>query len=86
MVDEGEVDAPITGSLQATTAKPESGRYVAPLLEWDAISYSWGGQGLSEDIYVDGRRLKVMKNASNLISDLRHRALKRDLWIDAVCT
>jgi hypothetical protein len=36
VVDEGEVDAPITGSLQATTAKPESGRYPAPLLEWDA--------------------------------------------------
>lgn len=85
VVDEGEFDDIVTGSLQVTTVTPERVPSATPLLEWDAISYSWEGQGLSEDIYVDGRPLKVTKNVSNLIRDLRYRARKRVLWIDAIC-
>jgi hypothetical protein len=85
VVDEGENNAPITGSLQVTTVLPECTTTEAPVLEWDAISYSWEGQSLSEDTRIDGRPLKVTKNGSNLINELRHRAHKRVLWIDAVC-
>jgi len=84
VVDEGEVDAPITRNLQVTTVTPESSPSAAPLLEWDAISYSWGGQGLSEDIDVDGKSLKVTSNVFNLIRDLRYQGRKRVLWIDAI--
>jgi hypothetical protein len=72
VVDEGENNAPITGSLQVTTVLPDCATTEAPVLEWDAISYSWEEQSPSEDIRIDIRPLKVTKDVSDLINELRH--------------
>jgi hypothetical protein len=55
------------------------------LLDWDAISYAWEGQQLSETILVDGQELGVTPNVMGIIKDLRRLDQRTVLWIDAIC-
>jgi Heterokaryon incompatibility protein (HET) len=54
-------------------------------VQYEALSYCWGGLEGTEQIYVDGRRFTVTKNLLSALSVLRNPDAPRDVWIDAIC-
>lgn len=98
IVEGGEKDAPIIASLRTTSHLPGQtagilqtlssvvlGKESTTIFEWDAISYAWEGQKLSETILVDGQELKITLNVMRIIKDLRRPDQRTVLWIDAIC-
>ncbi|KAI0848921.1 heterokaryon incompatibility protein-domain-containing protein [Daldinia vernicosa] len=51
----------------------------------EALSYVWGRSQVPKFINVDGCSFKVTENLFNILSSLRDRHNKREIWIDAIC-
>ncbi|KAK1976644.1 HET domain-containing protein [Colletotrichum cereale] len=54
------------------------------IIPYEALSYAWGSNDLSESITVNRKRLPVTKSLFHALSHLR-RDEGRILWVDAVC-
>ncbi|KAI1084498.1 heterokaryon incompatibility protein-domain-containing protein [Whalleya microplaca] len=54
---------------------------------YEALSYCWGGQTLSQTVFCNGQRLGVTKNCESAMRRFRPVAdnSKRFIWIDAIC-
>ncbi|KAH6683566.1 heterokaryon incompatibility protein-domain-containing protein [Plectosphaerella plurivora] len=52
---------------------------------FEAISYTWGGESMTENIVVDGARVAVTPTVSRWLRYRRSFFSKAYLWIDAVC-
>ncbi|KAF2269172.1 heterokaryon incompatibility, partial [Lojkania enalia] len=52
---------------------------------YEALSYTWGGQGLTEPIFCNGKSLLITKNLHSALLKLRLRQESRLLWVDAIC-
>jgi len=52
---------------------------------FEALSYAWGDPAATNEIQVNGQRLKVNASASSALVSLRHERTIRTLWIDAIC-
>jgi ankyrin repeat protein len=68
----------LEGELVQKILSPEDCRY-------EAVSYTWGGSDVVDDIYIDQRRLGITLNLSLILHDLRLADEDRVLWIDAIC-
>ncbi|WQF82327.1 Putative heterokaryon incompatibility [Colletotrichum destructivum] len=54
------------------------------IIPYEALSYAWGSNDLSESITVNRRRLPITKSLFHAMNHLR-RDTGRILWVDAVC-
>ena len=52
---------------------------------FDAISYTWDGQGRTSWVIVDGYRLSVTRNARHILNDFTPTFGRRMIWIDSIC-
>ncbi|RDA93938.1 hypothetical protein CP533_5014 [Ophiocordyceps camponoti-saundersi (nom. inval.)] len=74
-----------TGSLvkceifQAYMDDPET------LIPYEALSYTWGSNDLTDRVMVDGQVLPVTANLYDAMQHLRQPEKDRILWIDAIC-
>lgn len=55
------------------------------LLFYEAISYTWGNPDKTEEILVNGCRMKVTKSVYEVLATLSSQFLPQLLWIDAIC-
>jgi ankyrin repeat protein len=55
------------------------------LIEYEALSYTWGGSHKAHDIEVGDGMMAVTQNLSLALRSLRKSEEDRILWIDAVC-
>ena len=55
------------------------------IIEYEALSYTWGGTDKPYEIEINGRRMPVTKNLSLALRHLRYPGRDRILWIDAIC-
>ena len=66
--------------------------YSTPLLRvdeiprtYEALSYTWHSQALTNTILCDGRLLRVTHSVYEALRSLRRSTISRILWIDAIC-
>ncbi|KAI3316668.1 HET-domain-containing protein [Xylariaceae sp. AK1471] len=57
---------------------------------YETVSYTWGGQQKDHYIYIDGKRLSITKNCSELLFSFRNprrrdASSRRRLWVDSIC-
>ncbi|KAL3587796.1 hypothetical protein FPOAC2_13695 [Fusarium poae] len=52
---------------------------------YEALSYVWGSESMSQYISIDGCDLSVRENLYAALSHLRDRSIERIIWIDAIC-
>lgn len=55
------------------------------IIEYEALSYTWGGTYKSHDIEVNEHIMAVTKNLYMALHSLRRPREDRILWIDAIC-
>lgn len=68
----------ITGSLQVVSLDH------AP--DFDALSYVWGDQDVTENMILDGTTVTLTTNLhAALLSLLRKRAINKPIWVDRLC-
>jgi hypothetical protein len=53
--------------------------------DYDAISYTWGGQTPAIELDVDGLVLLITKNLASALQRFRSQRRVSRLWADAVC-
>ncbi len=53
--------------------------------QYDALSYTWGGQTPTRPVICNNRVLLITENAFSAIRRLRCHSEPRKLWIDAIC-
>ncbi|TVY82858.1 Heterokaryon incompatibility protein 6 OR allele [Lachnellula suecica] len=53
--------------------------------EYEAISYVWGDQTVTETIEVSGRQVTITRGLHEMLLRLRLPTEKRTIWIDQVC-
>jgi hypothetical protein len=53
--------------------------------QYEALSYTWGGQTPTMPVICNDRILLVTENAFSAIRRLRRHSKTRKLWIDAIC-
>jgi hypothetical protein len=53
--------------------------------QYEALSYTWGGQTPTMPIICNDRTLLITENAFSAIRRLRCHSKARKLWIDAIC-
>ncbi|KAK1854881.1 heterokaryon incompatibility protein [Colletotrichum chrysophilum] len=80
-LEPGEFNDTIRCSLSQSTT--------SSMTEYDAISYTWGGEDNVMErrgrILLDGRDFPVTPNCEAALKRIRSRGAKRIIWIDAVC-
>ncbi|KAJ4304941.1 hypothetical protein N0V90_000469 [Kalmusia sp. IMI 367209] len=54
-------------------------------IEYEALSYTWGGTEKPCEIEVNEKNMLVTENLSYALRQLRHPDRDRILWIDAIC-
>ncbi|KIM99859.1 hypothetical protein OIDMADRAFT_146401 [Oidiodendron maius Zn] len=54
-------------------------------LDFEALSYVWGGEEKPNTVVVEGRRLPVTANLYRALLGLRNAKSPRILWVDAIC-
>jgi hypothetical protein len=52
---------------------------------YEALSYCWGTEALTERIYLPSGTLVITKHLATGLRRLRYRDRPRHLWVDAVC-
>jgi hypothetical protein len=62
-----------------TTAK------ISDSLSYEALSYCWGTEALTERIHLPSGTLAITKHLATGLRRLRYRDRPRHLWVDAVC-
>jgi ankyrin repeat protein len=55
------------------------------IIEYDALSYTWGGSEQPYEIKINDSTMPVTVNLSQALWDLRHPDKDRLLWVDAIC-
>jgi ankyrin repeat protein len=55
------------------------------IVEYDALSYTWGCSEQPYEITINGSTMPVTINLSQALWDLRHPDKDRILWVDAIC-
>ncbi|KAH6614249.1 heterokaryon incompatibility protein-domain-containing protein, partial [Boeremia exigua] len=55
------------------------------IMEYEALSYTWGGSYKAHDVEVDGGMMAVTQNLSLALRSLRKSNEDRILWVDAIC-
>ena len=55
------------------------------LIEYEALSYCWGGMELLEFVRIDGKVLQITRNLYWALRNLRSASIDRILWVDAIC-
>ncbi|KAH7156179.1 heterokaryon incompatibility protein-domain-containing protein [Dactylonectria macrodidyma] len=55
------------------------------LIPYESLSYCWGSNLLTDEIFVNGKVLPVTSNLAEALPHLRHVNEDRILWIDAIC-
>ena len=55
------------------------------VMEFEALSYTWGSTEKLDDINISGSTMKVTQNLYLALRHLRHPDEDRILWIDAIC-
>lgn len=73
-----DVDAALEGSLEQQHIED-------PSKEYEAISYTWGGQERSQPLRCDATMINITPNLASALQCLRSRAAPRRLWADAIC-
>jgi hypothetical protein len=58
---------------------------LASALPYDALSYTWGHQELSHEIFVSGKPVGVTSNLYSALTYVRHEDEELIIWTDAVC-
>lgn len=53
--------------------------------QYEALSYTWGGEKKPCSILIGGQRLVVTENLHAALLRLRRRSLERIIWVDAIC-
>ncbi|KAI1270055.1 HET-domain-containing protein [Xylariaceae sp. FL1019] len=56
-----------------------------PPPDYEALSYRWGSEELTDEVIVDGCRLPVTRSAFNLLLARRSMLRDRTVWIDQIC-
>lgn len=74
-------NAPLQCQLFKCTLQ-DSGRQSHP---YDALSYVWGDSANPKSISIGKHTLSVTMNLHKALSRLRHHAIERILWVDAIC-
>lgn len=85
----GWLDIPLAASLHTAvlTCEPsglgivDEHRHV----EYEALSYTWAGEILSEPLLCNGNVIGITHNLAMALRYLRFREKPRYLWIDALC-
>jgi ankyrin repeat protein len=54
-------------------------------MEYEALSYTWGGTNKPLEIEINKRRMPVTENLFLALHDMRYLHQDRILWIDAIC-
>lgn len=54
------------------------------IIEYNALSYTWGNSNLRGNIIVEGQKIKVGQNLAHTLSDIRHEEINMILWADAL--
>lgn len=70
------LDAPFHGQIQHEMRR--EGNYIA-------ISYVWGDPNPHAALYIDEMQLRIGKNLSEVLRNIRDDSKPLDLWIDAIC-
>jgi nucleoside phosphorylase len=55
------------------------------IMPYEALSYTWGSQNLTQSISVNGKTLYITANLFHALRYLRYSGEHRLLWIDAIC-
>jgi ankyrin repeat protein len=55
------------------------------IIEYDALSYTWGGARKPDEIEINRRKLAITENLCMALKHLRYPDRDRILWIDAIC-
>ncbi|KAH8666915.1 heterokaryon incompatibility protein-domain-containing protein [Xylariales sp. PMI_506] len=55
------------------------------VVQYEAISYAWGGQTPDRYIVCDGRKMLVTKNCEDALRRFQYEDEDRLLWIDGIC-
>ena len=53
--------------------------------EYEALSYVWGDVNDQEEIRLNGGLVSITRNLYSALRALRHNALPRTIWADALC-
>ncbi|KAI0146165.1 HET-domain-containing protein [Xylariaceae sp. FL1272] len=60
-------------------------RQMYPPPDYEALSYRWGSEEMTDEIIVDGCRLPVTQSAFRLLLARRSMLRDRTVWIDQIC-
>ncbi|OTB03860.1 hypothetical protein M426DRAFT_23382 [Hypoxylon sp. CI-4A] len=52
---------------------------------FEALSYTWGGKGAGQHIFLNGLEFPVFENLEAVLRRLRYPNKPRTVWIDALC-
>ena len=52
---------------------------------FEALSYVWGPDKTTEDIYCDDAALPIRANVAQILRKIRHPTEPRPIWVDQVC-
>lgn len=55
------------------------------LIQYEALSYTWGAPATPRSVTVDEQELAITENLYQALISLRHPNTDRILWIDAIC-
>ena len=53
--------------------------------QYEALSYRWGDDNLTQCILLNGQDFIVTQNLWLALLHLRHKTEPRDIWVDALC-
>jgi Heterokaryon incompatibility protein (HET) len=60
-------------------------RRLCPPLHYKALSYAWGDQSDTRNVYCDNRVIKVTSNLFSSLWQLGEKEIYEYLWVDAIC-
>ncbi|RDW57510.1 hypothetical protein BP6252_13770 [Coleophoma cylindrospora] len=86
----------LDGAIRLLELKPAASRQQAihcslsetklsPEIQYEALSYVWGSDELSETLRLPGGHLKITPSLASALKGLRLDNKPRTLWVDAVC-
>jgi ankyrin repeat protein len=55
------------------------------IIEYEALSYTWGGTDKPYEIEINGRIMSVTENLFLALKHLRYQYQDRIMWVDAIC-
>jgi ankyrin repeat protein len=55
------------------------------IIEYEALSYTWGGADKPYEVEINGRKMPVTENLYLALQHLRYQHQDRIVWIDAIC-